>query len=200
MSGLGLVPTGLTCTAAWLHWPASLCVPAGVLYLLCCTLSSLLWNSFEHLLQVHSISIKSHCQISWVGLTRWEQDCHKEVLWSRLMQTSEEDISEEEKNIQAAQAIQKTTTTQDPGTIPSTSSLSQVSHSIYIHQELNCYGLHPPRILSLLTWELCSAVVQYVCWYPLWCSAWALGCVVGWVSLPLAWLSPRTAFSSAPLL
>ena len=39
MSGLGLVPAGLTCAAAWLRWPASLWVPAGVLYLLCCTLS-----------------------------------------------------------------------------------------------------------------------------------------------------------------
>ena len=41
MSGLGLVPTGLTFAAAWVPWPASLWVPAGVLWLLLCTLSSL---------------------------------------------------------------------------------------------------------------------------------------------------------------
>ena len=51
-----------------------------------------------------------------------------EELWSRLMETAKE---EEEYNIKAAQAIQKTTTPQDPGTQPSTSSLSHVSDCIY---------------------------------------------------------------------
>ena len=41
MSGLGLVPSGLACAAAQVPWPASLWVPACVLCLLCCTLSSL---------------------------------------------------------------------------------------------------------------------------------------------------------------
>ena len=71
---------------------------------------------------------------------------------------------------------------------------------LYLHQDFNNYGLHLPRMLSSITWELCSAVAQYACWYSWWCGAWALGCFVGWVSLPLAWLGPRTAFSLALLL
>ena len=71
---------------------------------------------------------------------------------------------------------------------------------LYLHQDFNNYGLHLPRMLSSITWELCRAVAQYACWYSWWCGAWALGCFVGWVSLPLAWLGPRTAFSLALLL
>ena len=143
MSGLGLVPAGLACAAAWVPWPASLWVPAGVLFLLCCTLSSTCCSE-KHLSNYFSHSTISISSANIMGGFDWTRSSG---LTSRSTVVKAEGgiLSEEAENIRAPQVIQKTTRSQGPG-INSFNIKPGPCLRQYLHQDSNNYGLHLPKM------------------------------------------------------
>ena len=152
------------------------------------------WLSETHLniyFQFIRSSFASHHQISWASMT-WEdeQDWHEEVLWSRLTknQKKPDKVSEEEREIQV---IQKTTPSQYTGTHP-LNIKPVVCQSISTKKPT--HGQPLPKMLLLITRELCSAVVRDMLgWYPWWFGVGAPRCCVGCASLCLACLGQGSA-------